>query len=250
MYFEKNYDRKAMVEMEENPNSYKTEAGADYADKYVQREKYFAGEILDVTIAYARTEREENTSKKGNVYYAQKLSLILIDKATNEWFRVKIRGAYLSSEGKEGHNPVKLQDFFELCSMQRPNFLEDADEHSFDYQDRYSGESRHAWWESYPNMIGLKFKIVIAHAGEFKGYVVNDFEIYDPNGFSFVEKCNGAKQPEDLGIKQLELIEEHNKLYPNEPLNGAVNNPDPVMNDAIETLQEPSLSADDDDLPF
>ena len=46
-------------------------------------------------------------------------------------------------------------------------------------------------------------------------------------------------------------MEEHNKLYPNESLNGAVNNPDPVMNDAIETLQEPSLSADDDaDLPF
>ena len=34
MYLEKNYDRKAMVEMEANPNGYKTEAGADYADKY------------------------------------------------------------------------------------------------------------------------------------------------------------------------------------------------------------------------
>ena len=245
MYFEKNYDRKAMVEMEANPNGYKTEAGSDYADKYVQREKYFAGEILDVTIAYARTEREEKTSNKGGTYYAQKLNLILIDKATNEWFRVRIRGAYLGSDGKEGHNPVKLQDFFELCSMQRPNFLEDADEHSFDYQDR------HMWWESYPNMIGLKFKIVIAHTDDFNGYAVNDFEIYDPNGFSFVEKCNGTKQPEDLGVKQLELMNEHNKLYPSEPLNGVVNNPDPVMNDAIETLQEPSLSADDDaDLPF
>lgn len=63
MQFEKNYDRKAMVEMEAN-GGYDTEVGADYADKYIQREKYFAGEILDVPLLMQEQREKRKQARK------------------------------------------------------------------------------------------------------------------------------------------------------------------------------------------
>lgn len=237
MRIEANYDRNAYAD-----SGYSEEKGADYYKKYEQSVHTFKGEITDATILYARNQLQEKKNKRGGVYYQEELAVIFLNPLDNKWFRVRIKGATLQKDGTLGHNPVRLQDFLQLCEMQRPNCVSVADHHAFDY------EGNHIEYDSYPNMIGLKFKIVSAVAGKFNEYDVVTHEVFNPQGFSFVELQNGMTKPKDIEQKLAELKDSYEKYFKEFVEVHSEN----VPVEEVEMAQpvEPNNATDDDDMPF
>lgn len=237
MRIEANYDRNAYAD-----GGYTEEKGADYYKKYEQSVHTFKGEITDGTILYARNQLQEKKSKKGGVYHQEELAVIFLNPLDNKWFRVRIKGATLQKDGTLGHNPVRLQDFLQLCEMQRPNCVNVVDHHAFDY------EGQHIEYDSYPNMIGLKFRIVSAVTGKFNEYDVVTHEIFNPQGFSFVELQNGMTKPKDIEQKLAELKNSYEEYF--EEFVEVHSQNEPVEEVEMAEPVEPNNATEDDDMPF
>lgn len=126
--------------------------------------------------------------------------------------------------------------------MQRPNCVSVVDHHSFDY------EGNHIEYDSYPNMIGLKFKIVSAVTGKFNGYDVVTHEVFNPQGFSFVELQNGITKPKDIEQKLAELKDSYEEYF--EEFVEVHSENVPVEEVEMAEPIEPNNATDDDDMPF
>lgn len=189
MQLDHNYDRNAQ-QGEMSAGDFK------YKENYTAYSEQFAGECFDCEVLLAQLQVHERTSKKGGTYSQEQLTLVLKIKE-KYWIRVNLKGAFVGKDGKAGRNPVQLHDFLCLAERQHKDCLADAQTYTFD-----DGTTS----TSFPHLYGLKFQIVIATTGEFKGYDVNTFYFYDSTGRSAVELETNA--PDNQCIDKITFMRE------------------------------------------
>ena len=252
MIYEKDYDRNA-----ETVNvDYK------YKDKYKQHKDVMKGEGFSCEIILAQETIQHKEGRNGGSYDQEVIGLVLKLTKSNEWFKVNLKGATYKKDGTRGRSPVQLHDFMQMALAQRPNALDDSSVYDGDY----------GRITTYPNLTGLKFKLVIARTGTFNGNAVHEFELYDEHGFSIPEIEAGAKEPKDIYTKLTELKGKYEEFVKGKGANSVVSTasssspygrgevvvpqvatPNSVVPNSVApntVAPEPVVQDNDDDMPF
>lgn len=174
MQLDKNYDRSI-------PEGGEMSGDVKYKEHYEPYPFDHDATPINVEILLAQSGVVERQNQKGGKY-SQEMMTVVLKAKEKYWIRLTMKGAYIKDDGSAGRNPLQLHNFLCLAERQCENCL--ANGSSFTFKDGRTVVS-------YPKLVGLKFKVVIATIGEYQGYEVNDFAFFDVQGRSAVDLEQG-----------------------------------------------------------
>lgn len=225
-------------------------------NRYMERLKC---ETFNCKIVYAYQD-EITYSRKTKRLKSEVLHLICLIEGTDMYHDISIFGRTKvfndrnTEWGEWGKNGNALNDVMEIIAHQKQNYLEHYT-FSNDYGDK----------EVYPHICGTRVKVLgtvkeMRTSAKGKLYEVNDYAIFDPNGYSGWEIKMGIKDHFDYQKKFNDFTAmyqnfcEDNGIAPQQQQvqpqqqEQAVSNP---MIDSMQAFQSSSNSNSvDDDLPF
>lgn len=200
--------------------------------------KYFKVEVVEAKTKIIE-KRKINKSGEEDLMRYELLNLVLKIQDTDYHLPMVSIFAHTQKNGGEwSDNSAKLQDFLEYALEQNKNCLEGE----YDYLDTYSNGS------VYPNLVGTKLICVIAQTGirqTNKGnYPEYSFELFDPKGYTVVDKEQGDNSRNSLRITMENLNKKYMEYTGETPMQAT------TVETKAETVSEPKSTVTDDDLPF
>lgn len=196
-------------------------------------EKYYQCEIVE---AKTRLIDKVKLNKANEQYLCRYEILNLVLKVKDQDYHLPAISIFAHTKKDDGEwssDSVQLHDFLTMALEQKPNALDN----SYDYVDAYNNGT------VYPELNGVKLICVMAQVGArqtSKGtYPDYHFALFDPKGYTVVEKEEGDKTRSSLKNTMEKLFREYKEYAGlDEPVKEEV------------STKEPALTSDDDDLPF
>lgn len=196
--------------------------------------KYFKVEVVEAKTKIIE-KRKVNKNGEEDLFRYELLNLVLKIQDTDYHLPTVSIFAHTQKNGGEwSDNSAKLQDFLEYAIEQNKNCLNGE----YSYSDTYSSGS------VYPNLAGTKLICVIAQTGIRGNYPEYSFELFDPKGYTVVDKEQGDNSRNSLRITMENLNKKYMEYSGETPMQAT------TVETKAEPVSEPKATVADDDLPF